>query len=62
MKKWYNIELWWISTRDALRAFLHDIGVYYELSACDTGYHFEILATSADAEKINAFIYTLEGE
>ena len=54
--KWYNFETMFISLRDALRAFLHENGIKYELSAAFHAYHFEIYTDAAGAEKINAFI------
>ena len=56
MKQYYNFETLFITLRDELREFLHDIGVYYELSACYPGYHFEIYATPSEAARINDFI------
>ena len=56
MKKYYNFDTRFISLRDALRAYLHGIGVYYELSGNYSCYHFEILATPSELEKINAFL------
>lgn len=58
MKKYYNFDTRFISLRDALRAFLHDIGVYYELSGNYSYYHFEILATVSELETINSFLDT----
>ena len=54
--KWYNFETRFLSLRDALRAFLHDNGIYYELSGAYSFYHFEIKTDASGAEKINAFI------
>jgi hypothetical protein len=54
--KWYNLETKFISLRDALRQYLHENGVYYELSGGPGFYHFEIKTDPAGAEKINAFV------
>lgn len=54
--KWYNLETKFISLRDALRQYLHENGVYYELSGGPGFYHFEIKTDPAGAEKINTFI------
>jgi hypothetical protein len=54
--KWYNLETKFISLRDALRQYLHENGVYYELSGGPGFYHFEIKTDPAGAEKINRFI------
>ena len=58
MKKYYNFDTRFITLRDALRAFLHGIGVYYELSGNYSYYHFEILATPSELAKINAWLDT----
>lgn len=57
-KKYYNFETRFISLRDALRAFLQDSGIYYELSGAYSYYHFEVLAGASELEKINAFLDT----
>lgn len=54
--KFYNFETSFISLRDALRAFLHENCIYYELSSAFGFYHFEIKTDESGAEKINAFI------
>ena len=56
MKKYYNFETMFISLRDALRAFLHENNIYYELSGAGRYYHFEILTDRAGADAINNFI------
>ena len=56
MKKYYNFETLFISLRDEMRAYLKKHNIYYELSACCPGYHFEILATEQQANAINKFI------
>lgn len=58
MRKYYNFETRFISLRDALRAWLHDNGIHYELSGAYSYYHFEILANPEELEKINAFLDT----
>ena len=58
MKKYYNFDTRFISLRDALRAFLHDNGIYYELSGNYSYYHFEILASTDELQKVNAFLDT----
>lgn len=57
-KKYYNFDTRFISLRDALRAYLHDNGIYYELSGAHSYYHFEILADPVELEKVNAFLDT----
>ena len=56
MKKYYNFDTRFISLRDALRAYLHGIGVYYELSGNYSYYHFEILTDAAGVDRINNFL------
>lgn len=58
MKKYYNFDTRFISLRDALRAFLHNSGIYYELSGNYSYYHFEILASPDELQKVNAFLDT----
>lgn len=55
-KKYYNFETMFISLRDALRKFLKDNSIYYELSNAGKYYHFEILASETQAETINCFL------
>ena len=55
-KKYYNFETMFLSLRDLLREYLHNNNIYYELSAAGAGYHFEILASPEECEKINAFL------
>jgi hypothetical protein len=56
MKKYYNFDTRFISLRDALREYLHNNNIKYELSGAYSYYHFEILADAAELEKINAFL------
>jgi hypothetical protein len=56
--KFYNLETRFRSLRDALREYLHENGVYYELSGGPGFWHFEIKTDPAGAEKINAFLDT----
>ena len=52
--KFYNFETCFRSLRDALRGFLKENKIYYELSECGNPYwHFEIKTDAAGAEKIN---------
>ena len=56
MKKYYNFETRFISLRDALREYLHNNNIYYELSGAYSYYHFEILANNEELEKTNSFL------
>ena len=58
MKKYFNFETRFISLRDALREYLHNNDIKYELSGAYSFYHFEILADPVELEKINAFLDT----
>ena len=54
--KWYSFETNDSSERDALRVFLKTNNIYYELSGCGAGWHFEIKVTPEEAAAINNFI------
>lgn len=58
-RKYYNFETRFISLRDNLRKFLKNNNIYYELSGGASFYHFEILATYTEAEKINDYLDTI---
>ena len=55
-KKYYNFETMFLSLRDALRVYLKENKIYYELSQAGKYYHFEILADETQAENINCFL------
>ena len=54
--RYYSYETGLVTRRDALRAYLKRNGIIYELSGCFDAFHFEILATPEQLEKINAFL------
>ena len=56
MKNYYNFETMFLSLRDALREYLKANNIYYELSKAYRYYHFEILATAEQANKINNYL------
>lgn len=56
MRKWYNFETRFITLRDAMRKYLKDNSIKYELSGAGSYYHFEIYANSTEAEAINNWI------
>ena len=58
MKKYYNFDTRFVSLRDALKAFLQENNIYYELSGNYSFYHFEILINSEELHKTNAFLDT----
>ncbi len=55
-KKYYNLETMFRSLKDELTVFLKENNIYYELSGCGAGWHFEILADATEADSINAFV------
>lgn len=57
--KYYNYETAFASVRDAVRGYLKDNGIYYELSRAYIMYHFEILTDAAGAAAINNFLDSL---
>lgn len=57
--RYYSYETCVIAHRDAMRCYLKMNKIVYELSGCFDAYHFEILATPKQLDRINAFIDTL---
>lgn len=55
-RKFYSFETMFKSLKDELRAFLKTENIYYELSGCFSGWHFEIKASPDEVEKINAWL------
>ena len=53
---WYNFETMFISLATKIGDFLHEHGVYFEVSKNGKYYHFEILTDDAGREKINGFL------
>ena len=56
--EFYNFETCFISLRDALRAYLKNNNIYYELSGGPAFYHFEIKTDPAGAAAINKWLDT----
>lgn len=56
MKKYYNFETMFYSLKNGLATFLKKSGIRYELSACGTGWHFEILCNAKEVEKVNTWL------
>lgn len=62
MKKYYSFNTMFSSLRDGLTALLKTNNIYYEISDGRGPYdaamiwHFEILASAADVEKINNWL------
>ena len=57
--RYYSYETPETTRRDALRVYLKQNRIIYELSGCFNAYHFEIKATPEQLERINAFLDTL---
>ncbi len=55
-KKYYSFETRFISLRDALREYLKNNDIYFELSGAYSYYHFEILANPEQLKNINTFL------
>ena len=56
MKKYRSFETMFRSLKDELCTFLKESGIYYELSGCYSGWHFEVLCNEDEAGKINAWL------
>ena len=56
--KWYSLETNDRSLRDSLRTELRMAGIKYELSACEGGFHFEVLADKDQVRALNRFLMT----
>lgn len=54
--KYYNFESMFISLATKLGDFLHENGIYFEISKNGQYYHFEILTDAAGAAAINTFL------
>ena len=57
--KWYNYETFNEQVKNELRKFLKENNIYYELSSCFDGWHFEIKLEEKDCERINWFLDTM---
>lgn len=56
MSRWYNIYIPIKNVKEALRLYLHEIGVYFEISGCGDGWHFEVRANMEEVALINNYI------
>jgi hypothetical protein len=55
-KKYYSFETMFRSLKDELRGFLKKSGIYYELSDCYGGWHFQILLDRKEYKLVQDFI------
>lgn len=53
---WYGFTTFSATVRDRLREFLRGNMVYYELSGCYDGFHFEIKCSEDELREINDFL------
>lgn len=56
MRKYYNFETSFRSLKDDLTKFLKESGIYYELSGCGGGWHFEILCNTEEFYNIEDWL------
>jgi len=56
MKKFYNFETMFRSLKDGLTVFLKESGIYYEISGCGKGWHFEIKCNNEELEMVNNWL------
>lgn len=54
--KYYNFDTMFTSLKNDLFIFLHENNIYFEMSGCGGGWHFEIQAEPGEVEKINSFL------
>lgn len=54
--KYYNFETMFISLATKMGDFLHEHGIYFEISKNGKYYHFEILTDQNGANVINDFL------
>lgn len=55
-RKYYSFETMFRSLKDELSQFLKESGIYYELSGCFAGWHFEVLCNPSEVEYINNWL------
>lgn len=57
--KWYGYETDNPIVKDELRKYLRNNNIYYELSECFDGWHFEIKMSEEEAEKMTWFLESI---
>ena len=55
-RKFYSYETFNREIKDKLREFLHNNNIYYELSGCWNGWHFEIKCNENELKICNNFL------
>ena len=55
-KKWLNFETMFLDLAEALKEYLQDKIIKFEISSCFNCIHFEILCDNTDRNNINQFI------
>lgn len=58
-KRYYSFETMFRSLKDELKAYLKGAGIYYELSGCGAGWHFEILMNEDEVRRANDWLDTV---
>lgn len=56
MKKWRNFETMNQNIKHNLILWLKKNDIYYEVSECFGGWHFEILCDNMECEDVNRFL------
>lgn len=59
MKKWYSYETMNSNVKDEVRRYLKQNHIYYELSECFDGWHFEIELEEENFETVDWFLWRI---
>jgi hypothetical protein len=59
MKKWYSYETMNPNVKDEFRRYLRQNHIYYELSECFNGWHFEIELEEENFETVDWFLWRI---
>lgn len=58
--KWYSFEVYFETIKDELRKYLKENNIYYELSGCFDGWHFEIKMSDEQMKNVNEFLNSID--
>lgn len=58
--KWYSFEVYFETIKDELRKYLKENNIYYELSGCFDGWHFEIKMSDEQMKNVNEFLNAID--